>query len=336
MVKEKEDWLDIFRGIGAILVIVGHLIYSASNLKIYIFSFHMPLFFFAAGYLFKYENNIKNFIIKKIKKLLVPYFVFAFISFLTTFFLQKIIFDLKTTLKYYFFVNGYIYYNTTLWFLIIMFFVTIIFQIYLHLEQKYNFNKKTSIWIFMICVLIVCVIFYYKKIKLLFGIEIVPHALLIAGIGYIYKSNKKILKQNLETKLKLKNHKIKYLLISLLFIGSYYLALKNGRINMSTCQFQNYFLYLLVAFLGIFIYSIIAKEKIMANNNVLKRFNELSLFMLCTQRILFQFYWYIQEKTNIIFMNQQNLLINGLVIILTLLLYYFLGYKIKKKISFLN
>ena len=54
MVK-RVDYLDYAKGIAIILVVLGH-IFSGGNIKTYIYSFHMPLFFIISGYLFNYSN----------------------------------------------------------------------------------------------------------------------------------------------------------------------------------------------------------------------------------------------------------------------------------------
>lgn len=76
----KIAWIDMARGMGMILVMLGH---SAFPLNRVIYVFHIPLFFFLSGYLYnesKYHNPsllIKN----KSKHLLVPYLAFAVINF---------------------------------------------------------------------------------------------------------------------------------------------------------------------------------------------------------------------------------------------------------------
>ena len=52
MEKERLSWLDVLKGIGIILVVMGH-IYSNSIIFNWLYSFHMPLFFFAAGCVYK-------------------------------------------------------------------------------------------------------------------------------------------------------------------------------------------------------------------------------------------------------------------------------------------
>lgn len=56
LIKKREQWADILKGIGAILVVIGHLVLYEGNAKVYIYSFHMPLFFFISGYLYHHEK----------------------------------------------------------------------------------------------------------------------------------------------------------------------------------------------------------------------------------------------------------------------------------------
>lgn len=70
--------LDIAKGIGIILVVIGHC-YSRENIVLQlIYGFHMPFFFIASGILYaeKLINSGRFRICKSAKKLLIPYFVF--------------------------------------------------------------------------------------------------------------------------------------------------------------------------------------------------------------------------------------------------------------------
>lgn len=78
-IKRRIGYLDIAKGIGIILVIIGHcdaLPYWAVRI---IFSVHMPLFFILSGFTFSKKNseNLKVFFIKNVKMLLVPYLIAA-------------------------------------------------------------------------------------------------------------------------------------------------------------------------------------------------------------------------------------------------------------------
>lgn len=78
----RNETIDIAKGIGIILVVVGHLsgvagpsghILSWTNSFIY--QFHIPIFFFLSGLFFRAEEGWRPFLIKKIKRLYVPYVV---------------------------------------------------------------------------------------------------------------------------------------------------------------------------------------------------------------------------------------------------------------------
>lgn len=71
--KARYDVLDAMKGIGIILMVVGHMIVQpiASN---YIYSFHMPLFFFVAGFLFKPVPVLTQ-LKKDAKRLLLPFLI---------------------------------------------------------------------------------------------------------------------------------------------------------------------------------------------------------------------------------------------------------------------
>lgn len=57
---QRNSVIDIAKGIGIILVILGHLVSYEDYISSYIFSFHMPLFFFITGYLTKDNSDWKD------------------------------------------------------------------------------------------------------------------------------------------------------------------------------------------------------------------------------------------------------------------------------------
>ena len=76
--RNRVGHFDVLRGIGIVLMIMGHVSFGAAFSK-YIHAFHMPLFFFVSGYFHKGEKYVKSidFIIQKAKTLLIPYTVFV-------------------------------------------------------------------------------------------------------------------------------------------------------------------------------------------------------------------------------------------------------------------
>lgn len=83
-IKQRLTYIDIARAIGILFVVLGHInqFYrdsqgiEYSQILIFIYAFHMPLFFILSGILFS-EKTFRNlsflFFVKKVKGLVVPY-----------------------------------------------------------------------------------------------------------------------------------------------------------------------------------------------------------------------------------------------------------------------
>lgn len=78
MNKVRFDYIDIAKGLGILAVVWGHIMLVGWSHKI-IYAFHMPFFFFVSGMLFKREKytSFVDFLKKRSKRLLVPYFIYA-------------------------------------------------------------------------------------------------------------------------------------------------------------------------------------------------------------------------------------------------------------------
>lgn len=74
--NKRIDYFDIAKGIGIILMIVGHMGWNAKSIYIdnFIYAFHMPMFFIISGFFFKPKSN-KECLKKILKKLITPYIV---------------------------------------------------------------------------------------------------------------------------------------------------------------------------------------------------------------------------------------------------------------------
>ena len=83
MEKERIKWIDAVRGWAIVLVILGHTDLANMNREIFvwIFSFHIPLFFVLSGLVFRIkEERYVDFFKNKIYTLLVPYLVFRILE----------------------------------------------------------------------------------------------------------------------------------------------------------------------------------------------------------------------------------------------------------------
>ena len=78
--EQRLSWLDTLKGIGIILVAIGH-IYSNRTVFNWLYSFHMPLFFLAAGWVYKKRPIITD-IMRRLQTIVVPYFLFGLLGLL--------------------------------------------------------------------------------------------------------------------------------------------------------------------------------------------------------------------------------------------------------------
>lgn len=128
---ERYSWLDILKGFGIIFVVVGHFC-SIDAVYNWIYSFHMPLFFLASGYLY-HKRPIMSTIKHKFLTLMVPYFFFGIITSIY-YVLNEFIFAREVNFGEL--ILGLLYgtysrlvYNRVLWFLPALFCVSVIYNI---------------------------------------------------------------------------------------------------------------------------------------------------------------------------------------------------------------
>ena len=62
--KDRLDYVDLFRGIGILLMIMGHVGFGAHFDK-FIYAFHVPMFFVISGFLYSDKQiAFKNYLRK--------------------------------------------------------------------------------------------------------------------------------------------------------------------------------------------------------------------------------------------------------------------------------
>lgn len=136
--QQRIGWVDIVRGIFMLMIVIGHVFfYSDSVIRWYVYSFHVPAFFFVSGYCFRYRNGFKGFIKQRFVRLIVPYLLLS-VLFIGVFaisirFFPSIgriyTFETLQSVKTVLYSNYNVYpmkYNLPLWFLPCLFFVEIL------------------------------------------------------------------------------------------------------------------------------------------------------------------------------------------------------------------
>lgn len=74
MTKERIHWIDIAKGIAIICVFIGHTVSTPLQFQRFVYLFHMPAFFLLSGYCFSNRRKFGDFLISKLKTIIVPVF----------------------------------------------------------------------------------------------------------------------------------------------------------------------------------------------------------------------------------------------------------------------
>lgn len=240
--KSNLGYISLIKNIALLLVILGHAgcIYAGrwqydvvnkySNIlkyiTEYIYSFHMPLFVFVSGYIYSYSKNIKKkyscrkeFIINKLKRLIVPYLITSILFMIPI----QMIFDIykdgeKSYISRVFFETILAKRPAHLWYLLMLFNIFIIFIF----VEKYIKSNKYIINILLLFFISIASI----KIPNLYQISSSFKYLIYFYIGYIICENKNNIKDNL-----IKNKNI-FLILHILVFNIMYFSIDNNSENI--------------------------------------------------------------------------------------------------------
>jgi len=216
ILQKREVWLDNLKGFGIILVVLGHI---ASPISSLIYSFHMPLFFVITGYLFNEEKLNRHFVIKNLKRIFIPFFVFLLLGFLFEFLKRMLLsrdqLEFSQLLDAILFMDFSSLHNTygfVLWFLPALFFSKLFLKTLFTINNN-SLKISISILLFVIGI----------KFQLPFSIDEGMVALPFLLFGFLLKS----LNQ-------------KYLAIISLLILSLILTYNSPPVlNLSSKEFEN-------------------------------------------------------------------------------------------------
>ena len=75
--KKRELWADYAKGICILLVFIGHSDAIPQAVRIFIYLFHMPMFFFCMGYYSSTAGTFGAFAKKRFRQLMVPFFAYG-------------------------------------------------------------------------------------------------------------------------------------------------------------------------------------------------------------------------------------------------------------------
>lgn len=157
MEQKKISYLDMAKGIGIILVVLGHSNYLPDNALTVIASFHMPLFFILSGMLICHTGEerrpFRQIILRRLKSIMLPYAVFSVVYLLiyggyfccvsgslTAEYIRELAVQAVS-------LNG----MSVLWFLTALFFSLLLF-----FAVRKHFSKKVSVIVLLAVALSSC------------------------------------------------------------------------------------------------------------------------------------------------------------------------------------
>lgn len=238
----RIKWIDVAKGIGIILVVIGHSdVPFASH---YIFWFHMPLFFILSGMTFKWINSkdeYVSYVKKRINRLLIPYVSFAILIYVVTSIIDislhnlTLIGALKNAIKVIYGGKEIGGYFAVFWFVTCLFFTEIFFALIILLTKKMSYQ----IAIIVILYLIAHLEAIFIKLPLPWNIDVSMISLSYFAFGFYIKKYIEILIKNI--------YFISVILLSAIFMiyADHYNVLK-FTLDMKNKIYSNIFLDLII------------------------------------------------------------------------------------------
>lgn len=255
--KQRIEWVDILKGIAIISVVIGHRaggngLLIPTALKVWIYSYHMPLFFFLSGVVFSIDKftNFKEFLVKKIKTLLLPMVIFSMVRIIFCYVYYFLILGNESynTIKMLRLTAGIIIQRTSgnyrgcLWFLNCLFLSHIIlYWVIKLLKNKYKFILCALFIFYSLGVLYVKLI----GIQLPWYIELSFIAVIFCGMGYLLKKNKGLILNKMSWVTT-----VIFFIVNVLATYENYLVAGKG-VDLVFGSIGNPILYLLESFAGI-------------------------------------------------------------------------------------
>ena len=297
--KKIIDWIDFLKAIGIFLVVIGHS-FCPLGIRKFIYAFHMPLFFLIGGLTFKPDkyNNLKEVVIDKAKKLLIPYLFINIFTLPIVYVRYVHLYHQSFDLVY--FLKGLIYaqpdylpiVNGPTWFIPTLF----LCEIVLYIAYKVFNRDKKSLFLFS---LLLISIGYSESITsneifMPWHLNSVPVACSFTIIGYLFINywSKTLFEYS-------DNHKFKTLLISILFliVGGIIAVFLNGNVYFGGNKYKSIIYTMLACYLLIFGFVLLVKN--IKKSKLLSFIGRNSIIILALHSPIIKFISYYYPDFNV-------------------------------------
>lgn len=168
--NKRIYYFDMAKGIGIILVVLGHLEYISMQLRYFIVSFHMPMFFIISGMLMQFiqeeKKDMKIILNRKVHRMMLPYVYFSIL-----YFFIEIIYLKLTGIGSWesIWLNVYqslcLYGVSVLWFLPAIFFGEIMFLFL----RKHLSNQLTALLVLALTIIMCFANWGLEMLNMLYG-----------------------------------------------------------------------------------------------------------------------------------------------------------------------
>lgn len=265
---KRIPWIDVAKGVGILIVVLSHLLNAEQGLRYLIFAFHMPFFFFFSGVVFTGKGAFKDFLIKKIRTIYVPYAVFLLVDYLMIMVVRYMQGQLSFRRAGIGYVKGLLgmnikdLINQPLWFLSAIFFLEII---------AYFVVRLNKICIYAAIIVGILGAWLLNR-NLIFSLSYVFHAIPFFFAGYLMKPF--LNEENILKNLKLL---VAGAMSGLIFL--WFSALYSGPVDIQWFMHGKLPLYFINSFIGIFIFSVFSY--LVRRSTMLNWFGQNTLVILC-------------------------------------------------------
>lgn len=258
---DRQDYIDSTKGIGILLVILGHLVTLCGFTSTFIYGFHMPLFFLISGiFASPQKYTFKTYFFRNVKRLLFPYIIYFLLGTIIslaipvwrTFNWKQLVYAfLRADL-------GIVHVGAT-WFLVCLFIVVVLFYAFYHLI----INRVDSTLIVVIMAFLGVGAYYVPKICSKVGVNLHYEYIDVAIMALFFYSTGFLLKNHIAAWIyKFCQIAIYKKLIVFISLILFYVLVnrENGFVGMVNAEYgRSAFLFIISSFFGITFTMILGK-----------------------------------------------------------------------------
>lgn len=262
MGTKREGFVDVAKGLGVILIILGHLTETGQYGRLILYSFIIPFFFILSGVFAKTSNDFGRYFKKSFKRLYVPFFTYSLLDlFLRIVYAvykgRDVVVKIKIALTSLFGL-GFDIENRPLWFLFALF----IIQIAYYFIGKNKWAKLCAALVGIAFLAVHKATGFYTQNLWLVAIPCVPF--------YLLGTEVKELVLTLPSRLQ-KNKRMFVFAVALMTVVLVVLSVFNGNVNVHGCEYGNFvLLFIFNALLGTFV--MLCLSVALQGNGIVSRF----------------------------------------------------------------